>query len=137
MSSAWALGARVVLGCQASGQVIENLRRQGECALNFPSSELWRKVEKIARATGRRQVPPAKAGIGYEYVAEEFALSGFTPIASETVAPPRIAECPLQFEAELIEARPSNGPDGSPPIFIAETRVKRVHAHRDIVIAGT
>lgn len=56
MSSAWALGDRVVLGCQAAGQGIENLRRQGECALSFPSSALWRKVETIARATGRRDV---------------------------------------------------------------------------------
>lgn len=70
-------------------------------------------------------------------MADKFALAGLTPIASETIAPPRIAECPLQFEAELMEARPSNGPDGLPVMFIAETRVKRVHAHPDIVINGT
>jgi hypothetical protein len=29
-----------VLGCTASGQGIANLRRQKECALNFPSPEL-------------------------------------------------------------------------------------------------
>jgi flavin reductase (DIM6/NTAB) family NADH-FMN oxidoreductase RutF len=114
MSSAWALGDRVVLGCQASGQGIENLRRQRQCVLNFPSSALWRKVERIARATGRRDVPPAKAAIGYEYVADKFALAGLTPIPSEIVAPPRIAECPLQFEADLVEARASNARDGTP-----------------------
>ena len=137
MSSAWALGDRVVLGCTASGQGIENLIRQGECALNFPSPALWRNVERIARATGRREVPAEKAAIGYEYVADKFALAGLTHTASETIAPPRIPECPLQFEAELVEARPSNGPDGRPAFYIAETRVKRVHAHRNIVVDGT
>jgi flavin reductase (DIM6/NTAB) family NADH-FMN oxidoreductase RutF len=137
MSSAWALGDRVVLGCQASGQGIENLIHEKQCVLNFPSSELWRKVESIARATGRREVPPAKAAIGYRYVADKFALAGLTAIPSEIVTPPRIAECPLQFEAVLVEARPSNGPDGSAAMFIAETQVKRVHAHREIVISGT
>jgi flavin reductase (DIM6/NTAB) family NADH-FMN oxidoreductase RutF len=137
MSSAWALGDRVVLGCQASGQGIENLLFNQECVLNFPSAELWREVESMARATGRPEVPPGKAAIGYEYVADKFALAGLSQIASETVAPPRIAECPLQFEAELIEARASNGTDGRPAMYIAETRVKRVHAHADIVIPGT
>jgi flavin reductase (DIM6/NTAB) family NADH-FMN oxidoreductase RutF len=137
MSSAWALGDRVVLGCTSSGQGIENLRRRKECALNFPSAALWRHVERIARATGRRDVPPDKAAIGYEFVADKFALAGLTPIASRTIEPPRIAECPLQFEAELVEARASDGPDGRPAFFIVETRVKRVHAHEDIVIEGT
>ncbi|MBW0002735.1 MAG: flavin reductase family protein [Hyphomicrobiales bacterium] len=137
MSSAWALGDRVVLGCTASGQGIENLRREKECALNFPSPELWRNVERIARATGRRDVPAEKAAIGYEYVADKFALAGITQAPSETITTPRIAECPLQFEAELVEARPSNGSDGQPGFYIAETRVKRVHAHREIVVDGT
>jgi flavin reductase (DIM6/NTAB) family NADH-FMN oxidoreductase RutF len=137
MSSAWALGDRVVLGCQASGQGIANLRRNRECVLNFPSAALWRHVERIARATGRRDVPEAKAAIGYHYVADKFALAELTAIPSETVAPPRISECPLQFEAELVEARASDGPDGNPAMFIAETQVTRVHAHEEIVIPGT
>ena len=137
MSSAWALGDRVVLGCTASGQGIENLIRERECALNFPSPALWQNVERMARATGRREVPADKAAIGYEYVADKFALAELTQSPSETIRPPRIAECPLQFEAELIEARPSNGPDGQPSFYIAETRVKRVHAHREIVVDGT
>jgi flavin reductase (DIM6/NTAB) family NADH-FMN oxidoreductase RutF len=137
MSSAWALADRVVLGCTATGQGIKNLRREKQCVLNFPSSSLWRKVESIARATGRREVPPAKAAIGYEYVADKFALASLTPIPSEIVTPPRIAECALQFEAELVEARASNGPDGSPFMYIAETVVRRVHAHRDVVVPGT
>jgi flavin reductase (DIM6/NTAB) family NADH-FMN oxidoreductase RutF len=137
MSSASALGDRVVLGCTASGQGIANLRRQKECALNFPSPELWRNVERIARATGRRDVPAEKAAIGYEYVADKFALAELSQLPSETIQPPRIAECPLQFEAELVEARASNGPDGEPAFYIAETRVKRVHAHREIVVDGT
>ena len=80
-----------------------------------------------------------KAAIGYGHVADKFAQGGFTPIPSETIAPPRIVECPLQFEAELIEANAatSTAKGGLSAFFIVETRVKRVHAHRDIVLPGT
>jgi flavin reductase (DIM6/NTAB) family NADH-FMN oxidoreductase RutF len=106
MSSAWALGDRVVLGCTASGHGIENLLLRRECVLNFPSAEQWREVESLARATGRREVPPSKAAIGYEYVADKFALAGLSRIASETVAPPRIAECPFAVRGRARRGAP-------------------------------
>lgn len=139
MSSAWALGDRLVLGLGTAGQGAANLLRQGQCVLNLPSASLWPQVEAIARATGRDPVPAYKAAAGYRHVADKFAMAGLRPLASEVVAPPRVAECPLQLEAELVgvhgeqtQATAQQG-DGH---LIVETRVLRVHAHRDVVVPG-
>ncbi|MGL4608450.1 MAG: hypothetical protein ACRCYY_02020 [Trueperaceae bacterium] len=36
--------------------------------------------------------------MGYRFEPDKFALTGFTRLDSQTVSPPRIAECPLQLE---------------------------------------
>jgi flavin reductase (DIM6/NTAB) family NADH-FMN oxidoreductase RutF len=140
MSSAWALADRVVLGLGSAGQGYQNLRREGECVLNFPSPALWPRVEKIARTTGRNPVPPDKARIGFTYVADKFSLADLSPIPSHSVGPPRIAECPLQLEAKLLAIHAASATEcGSKPAthVIAETRVVRVHAEQRIVVPGT
>ncbi|MEJ2626115.1 MAG: flavin reductase family protein [Pseudolabrys sp.] len=140
MSSAWALGPSVVLGLLADGQGAGNLRRHGECTLNFPSAELWPRVERIARATGRDPVPAYKAAIGYTHVADKFALGGFTQQASDLVDVPRILECPIQLEAKVKALHEDEDrQDGATPVrrVIVDVEVVRVHAHRDIVVPGT
>ncbi|HTU54879.1 MAG TPA: flavin reductase family protein [Acetobacteraceae bacterium] len=140
MSSAWALSDRAVLGMSCTSMGRENAVREREVVINFPSSDLWPKVEAIARATARNPVPPHKVAIGYEFEPDKFARSGFTPLASETVRPPRIAECPIQFEAQVVSVNDpgADWPDGPEGRFqIVETRVTRVHAHRALVIPGT
>jgi flavin reductase (DIM6/NTAB) family NADH-FMN oxidoreductase RutF len=136
MSSAWALGRTVVLGLGASGQGAGNLRRDGECVLNFAAADLWPKVERIARATGRHPVPAYKQRIGYEYVADKFARAGLTQLPSEIVKPPRIAECPLQFEARVtgIYGDQSDTPDAH---LIIAAEALRIHAHRAITLPGS
>lgn len=140
MSSAWALGDRVVLGLGSAGQGAENLLRDGACVLNLPSAALWPQVERIACTTGRDPVPAYKADAGYEHVADKFALGGFTRLASELVQPPRIQECPLQLEAELVgaygEQAMATAEQGAAHLIV-ETRVVRVHAHREVVVPGT
>lgn len=140
MSSAWAIFDRVILGMTTSSKGRENAVREGELVLNFPSPELWPKVEAIARATGKDPVPPHKQKIGYHLEPDKFSASGFTPQPSELVAPPRIAQCPIQLEAKLVASHDPGGnwPAERPEAFqIMEAKVVRVHAHRDIVIPGT
>ena len=140
MSSVWALADRVVLGMTSTSKGRENVVRARELVINFPTPELWRRVEAIARATGRDPVPPRKEKIGYEFVADKFETSGFTPEKSEIVQPLRIAECPIQFEAEVLAVHAPGGewPGDRPEAFqIVEARVPRVHAHRGVVIPGT
>lgn len=139
ISSAWALGQRVVLGLGMTGQGITNLLRTGECTLNFPSAGLWSNVERIAKTTGLYPVPEDKAAAGYVHCRDKFALGGFTPEASVAIRTPRIAECPLQMEAKLLAAhRCAADGDATPPAHLmVEVGVIQTHAHEEVAIAGT
>jgi flavin reductase (DIM6/NTAB) family NADH-FMN oxidoreductase RutF len=140
ISSVWALYDRVVLGLTSTSKGRENLLRERELVLNFPSPELWPNVEAIAPTTGRDPVPPHKEKIGYRFEADKFDVAGFTPQVADLVRPLRIAECPIQFEAEVVAAHPPGAewPSERPESFsIVEAKVLRVHAHKDIVVAGT
>ncbi len=139
MSSVWALGSSVVLGLNSAGQGAANLLREGECSLNFPSAQLWSKVERIARTTGVNPVPPYKAEAGFVHEADKFSLGEFTSQTSELIQAPRIAECPLQFETCLLACHRSAQDQGSAPstALIIEVEVQRVHAHESIVMPGT
>jgi flavin reductase (DIM6/NTAB) family NADH-FMN oxidoreductase RutF len=136
MSSVWALGHRVVLGLSPASQGAENIMREGECTLNFPSANLWERVEKIGRSTGRYPVPTYKVESGYSYSADKFALGGFTRMSSKAVKSPRIRECPLQFEAKLLLERSGNQTISDGHVTL-ELEVLHVHAAPDIVVPGT
>jgi flavin reductase (DIM6/NTAB) family NADH-FMN oxidoreductase RutF len=138
MSSLWALGDRVILGLGADGQCVRNLGQTRECVINLPDGPLWRNVERIAPTTGRQNMPDYKRAQGYRFEADKFALAGFSSIPSEIVKPPRIAECPLQLEAKVLEMhQPAVLDDADPGFVILETQVLRVHAHAKIVIPET
>lgn len=140
MSSAWALDDRVILGLGDMGQCIANLRKQRECVLNLPCADLWERVEQIAPTTGRNPVPQLKREMGFVFEKNKFARGDFTAQPSAIVAPPRLAECPLQLEARVLalhQASPEGPSSPTPDFTIVETQVVRVHAHRGIVKAGT
>lgn len=140
MSSAWALGDRIVLGMTATSQGRENAERTRECVINLPSAELWQPVERLARTTGRNPVPEAKRAIGYYHEPDKIAACGLTALAADRVAPPRLAECPLQIEARIVAVHaPATAPDeAAPPAFsILEAQALRVHAHADVTLPGT
>lgn len=106
MSSAWWLGWSCMLGLGAMGKTSENLIRTRECVLNLPSADQVTIVDRLALTTGKDPVPEKKAAWGYRYEADKFGLAGITPVPSQTVAPPRIAECPVQMEGIVKEVRP-------------------------------
>lgn len=58
---------------------------------------------------------------------DEFAKSGFTPLPSELVAPPRVAESPVQFECKVREVKVVGGSGGSGNLVVCE--VLRMHVH--------
>lgn len=76
MSSAWALGNRFVLGLGATGRAVENLAREGECVINFPSSALWEHVERLAPTTGTPVVPEQKRASGFQFEPRKFERAG-------------------------------------------------------------
>lgn len=132
MSSAWALGEVVVLGLGESGQTAYNLRRRPELVINFPSPAQWQAVERLAALTGRDPVPPDKQP-RFRFEPRKFEAAGLTPVAAELVDPPRVAECPLQFEATAVQLELDAGGN----FLVVQAKVLRVHADHRIVVPGT
>jgi flavin reductase (DIM6/NTAB) family NADH-FMN oxidoreductase RutF len=135
MSSCWTLGWTAMLGLSFGGKTLENLRREKECVLNIPGPELWEAVERLAPLTGKNPVPEGKAA-QYHFEPDKFGASGLTPLDSGEVAPPRVLECPLQFEARVHEIRELRGPQTNLVLAAASAQlsVVRVHARRDMVL---
>ncbi|MGW6773155.1 flavin reductase family protein [Streptomyces sp. NPDC055037] len=136
ISSAWALGQVVVLGLGADGQTAHNLGAgpgpRRELVISLPAPDQWPAVERLAPLTGRDPVPASKPP-ACRFEPDKFGASGFTPVPSHLVGPPRVAECPLQLEAYADRVRP----DVSGHFLIVEAVVRKVHATPDIVVPGT
>lgn len=92
MSSAFWLGWRAAPGLNARSKTTENLVRTRECVLNLPSDALAANVDRLALTTGSDPVPPIEVRRGYRFEPDKFGISGLTPVASEVVGPPRVAE---------------------------------------------
>lgn len=131
LSSSWALGNCVVLGIGLESKAIENLQRHQECVINVPSPDLWGNVEKLAPYTGKQQVPEWKLPVGFSYYKDKYEAGELTPIESFAVQPTRIAECPIQIEAQVRHIRI---PEHTSFMAIVETEAVHVHAHQHIRI---
>jgi flavin reductase (DIM6/NTAB) family NADH-FMN oxidoreductase RutF len=134
MSSAFWLGWRAILGLGVRSKTAQNLLRTRECVLNLPSDTQAAAVDRLALTTGSDPVPDGKVRRGYFHVASKFSRAGLTAVPSETVAPPRVAECPVAMEA-VVEAVHPVGDDGG--ILALEVRVQRVFVHDEIRLAGS
>jgi flavin reductase (DIM6/NTAB) family NADH-FMN oxidoreductase RutF len=135
MSSAWWLGDSAMLGMADASQTAANIRRSGECVVNLPSSAMADVVDRIALTTGRREVSGYRKAQGYTYVADKFAVGGLTRQTSNLVAPPRVAECPIQLECRLTSARPFGAPSVTATSY--EVKVLRTHVDENLLIPGT
>lgn len=69
----------------------------------------------------------------YETGVNEFTKAGLTELPSETVAPPRVREAPVQFECKIRDII-SLGPDGGAGNLIV-CEVERMHAQEHILDA--
>ena len=132
MSSAFWLGQSGVLGIGARSQTAANLQRNLGCVLNLPSVDLVTEVDRLALTTGRDEVPPAKTARGYRHEPDKFGHAGLTALPADTVAAARIAECPVNLEAHVVDVHPVD--DG---ILLFEVQVNRVHVHEAIRAPGT
>jgi flavin reductase (DIM6/NTAB) family NADH-FMN oxidoreductase RutF len=138
MSSAWWLGSRCLLGFGASSKTPINIIRTGECVLNLPSASLAAMVDRPALTTASDPVPEFKLNRGYRHESDKFGLSGFTPAASHTVAPPRALECPVHLEAALKHIHPiaDEAPDLRGRLVSLEVQIERVHVDESIQLEG-
>jgi flavin reductase (DIM6/NTAB) family NADH-FMN oxidoreductase RutF len=138
MSSAFWLGWRCILGLSASSKTTANLMRAGECVLNLPSEDQADAVDRLALTTGSDPVPPAKVARGYRHEKHKFATAGLTPVASQTVAPPRALECPVHLEGKVEHWRglAENDDRVRGRIIVFEVRIQRVHLAPSIISNG-
>ena len=134
MSSAWWLGWSCMLGLGQMGQTSENLIRTRECVINLPSVEQVSNVDQLAMTTGRDPVPEKKRAWGYRHEGDKFGLGGFTPIASDAVAPPRVLECPVQLEGIVHDVRPF-GKNVAANAF--EVHIVKLHVDESLLVAGS
>jgi flavin reductase (DIM6/NTAB) family NADH-FMN oxidoreductase RutF len=138
MSSAWWLGHRCMIGLAGSSQTTQNLLRTKTCVLNLPTEDMTTAVNALALTTGASPVPEWKHGVGYIHVKDKFARSGLTPQASEVVPPPRIKECPVQMEAELVEAHDmmKDMEELKRAPFALELKILRIHVEDQLRLEG-
>ncbi len=131
MSSAWWLGWSCMLGLGSMGKTSDNLIRTRECVINLPSEDQVTHVDRLALTTGKDPVPAKKAGWGYRYEPDKFGTAGLTPMPSLDVAPPRIAECPVQMEGIVKDVRPF-GKNVSANAF--EVHIVRLHVEESLLV---
>jgi flavin reductase (DIM6/NTAB) family NADH-FMN oxidoreductase RutF len=137
LSSVFWLGWRCVIGANPTSRTSENLLRERECVVNMPSASMVGAVDALALTTGSDPVPENKARRGYRHLADKFSRAGLTPAPAQTVAAPRVQECPVQMECTLVAARQLG--EGEPGMALApltfELRVTRVWLADEILAA--
>lgn len=139
ISSAFWLGWRAILGIGAGSMTTRNVLRTGEAVLNLPSDALAPAVDRLALTTGSDPVPPRKRERGYVHVADKFGRAGLSPVPSETVGPPRVAECPVAMEVVVEAVHPLAEEDERQrgAVVAIEVRVQRVLVHDAVRLPGT
>jgi flavin reductase (DIM6/NTAB) family NADH-FMN oxidoreductase RutF len=130
MSSAWWLGWTCMLGLGQMGQTSDNLIRTRECVINLPSEALVSHVDRLAMTTGKDPVPEKKRQWGYRFEPDKFAAAGLTPLPSQTVAPPRVKECPVQMEGIVHDCRPF-GKNVNANVF--EVHITKLHVAEELL----
>jgi flavin reductase (DIM6/NTAB) family NADH-FMN oxidoreductase RutF len=120
-----------MLGLGQMGQTSDNLIRTRECVINLPSDDLVSHVDRLALTTGKDPVPEKKLQWGYRHEPHKFARAGFTPVQSESVAPPRVLECPVQMEGVVHDWRPF-GKNVSANAF--EVHIVKLHVDESLLV---
>ena len=129
ISCTFTFGTNAVIALVKLNQAYENVMAVPEVVLNLPNASMWEQVEKIAPYTAKDPVPAQKAA-KYTHTDDKFALGGFTPLASDKVRPPRVAECPIQAEAKVVNVNDRNG------YVLLELEIVQVHAQDHLVMEG-
>ncbi|KAK2736710.1 hypothetical protein FQN55_001561 [Onygenales sp. PD_40] len=138
MSSAWWLGDRCMIGLGSRAHTSKNIMRTKQCVLNLPSEDMTAHVNALARTTGANPINEWKASVGYRFVKDKFGRAKLTAQPSDLVRPPRILECPVQMEAELVEVnglmKDCSSEKGK--MLAMELRILRVHVEDELRLEG-
>ncbi|MCJ1379804.1 hypothetical protein MMC17_002907 [Xylographa soralifera] len=139
LSSSFFLGHHCMLGLDSSSQSTLNLLRTKQCVLNLPSEHMGSVINALALTTGTPTVPASKIPRGYRHVKDKFAAAGLTPLPSEVVEPPRVKECPVHMEAQLVAVHEMMGDvEGRRGAVLGvELRVLRVWVEDGLRVEGS
>jgi len=96
---------------------LENVKEVGEVVINMVSYAM---VEQMSLSSTE-----------YDKGVNEFIKSGLTPIASETIAPPRVLESPAQFECVVKQIIETGTEGGAGNLIICE--VKKMHINKAVL----
>ncbi|EIM83335.1 uncharacterized protein STEHIDRAFT_62751 [Stereum hirsutum FP-91666 SS1] len=103
ISSIFWLGHRCIIGLQSTSQTTQNILRTSQCVINLPDDTMSSSINALARTMGTPDVPTDKVGRGYRYVKDKFGVAGLMEAKSDLVEPPRVKECPVQMEGEVVK----------------------------------
>jgi len=134
MSSAWWLGWSCMLGLGQMSQTSDNLIRTRECVINLPSEDLVTHVDRLALTTGKNPVPERKHQWGYRHEPNKFGVAGFTSAESESVASPRVSQCPVQMEGIVHDFRPF-GKNVNANVF--EVHIVKLHVDEKLLVGDS
>jgi len=98
---------------------LDNLYEVPECVINLVNYAM---VQQMSLSSCE-----------YPKGVNEFIKAGFTPIPSETVAPPRVAESPIQLECSVQQIIPLGDQGGAGNLVVAE--IKRMHISESVLNA--
>jgi flavin reductase (DIM6/NTAB) family NADH-FMN oxidoreductase RutF len=96
---------------------LHNVEATGEFVINVVSEA----ISAQANTTASEVAPEI----------DEFHLAGLTPLASEVIRPPRVAESPAQMECRLLQVIYTSHAPGGGVIVLGE--VVRFHVREDLV----
>lgn len=138
ISSAFWLGHRCILGFASYSKTPKNILRTGHCVVNLPDDSMEKYVNNLALTTGSDPVPEGKLSMGYRSVKDKWATTGLSPQESETVASPRVKECPVQMECTLAMSHPlmQDNVMAAGSLVAIELRVLRVHVLDTLRLSG-
>lgn len=98
---------------------LENIRMVPECVINIVNYEM---VQQMSLAS-----------CDYPKGTNEFIKAGFTPLDSELVKPPRVAESPIQLECIVQEVITLGENAGSGNLILA--LIKKIHIREEVLDA--
>jgi flavin reductase (DIM6/NTAB) family NADH-FMN oxidoreductase RutF len=91
---------------------LENVLVNGEVVINIVDYNM---VEQMSLASTE-----------YDEGVDEFVKSGLTPLVSEMIKPPRVAEAPASFECKVIEVKPLGMEGGAGNLIICEVLLMHI-----------
>jgi len=94
---------------------LQNLHEVPECVINIVNYDMVQQV--------------SLASVEYPKGVNEFVKSGLTPLASQLVKPPRVAESPIQMECVVKQIIPLGNQAGAGNLILAEVKLIHVSEH--------